>query len=92
MLDSGAFPWRVVLALSNVALRFSVDWTGGMEWRDLALGSMNCVYGLVNLTLGQSEFILGIQRLLVLNKPFTLISSAFTNYDSTRLAGSGSLG
>jgi hypothetical protein len=43
MLDSGAFPWRVVLALSNAALRFSVDLTGGMEWRDLALGSMSCV-------------------------------------------------
>ena len=43
MLDSGTFPWRVVLALSNVALRFSVDLTGGMEWRDLALGSMSYV-------------------------------------------------
>ena len=37
MLDSRAFPWRVVLVLSNVALRFSVDLTGGMEWRDLVL-------------------------------------------------------
>jgi hypothetical protein len=25
--------------------------TGGMEWSDLALGSMSCVYGLVNLVL-----------------------------------------
>ena len=58
-----------MLALSNVALRFSVDLTGGMEWRDLALGSMSCVYGLVSLTLGQSEFILGIQRSTTLNKP-----------------------
>ena len=33
MLDSGDFPWRVVLALSNVALRFSVDfdWWNGVE-------------------------------------------------------------
>jgi hypothetical protein len=69
MLDSGDFPWHVVLALSNAALRFSVDLTGGMEWRDLALGSTNCVYGLVNLTLGQSEFILGIQRSAAPNKP-----------------------
>jgi hypothetical protein len=69
MLDSGDFPWRVVLALSNAALRFSIDWSGGVEWRDLALGSMNWVYGLVNLTLGQSEFILGIQRSAVPNKP-----------------------
>jgi hypothetical protein len=38
MLDSGAFPWRIVLALSIVALRFVIDLTGGMEWRDLALG------------------------------------------------------
>jgi hypothetical protein len=33
MLDSGAFPWRVVLALSIAALRFSVDfdWWNGVE-------------------------------------------------------------
>jgi hypothetical protein len=69
MLDSGSFPWNVVLALSNAALRFSIDLTGGMEWRDLALGSMNCVYGLVNLTLGKTEFILGIQRSMAPNNP-----------------------
>ena len=69
MLDSRAFPWHVVLALSNSVLRFSIDLTGGMEWRDLVLGSMNCVYGLVNLILGQSEFILGIQRSAAPNKP-----------------------
>ena len=58
-----------MLALSNDALRFSVELTGGMEWRDLALGSTNWVYGLVNLKLEQSEFILGIQRSKALNKP-----------------------
>jgi hypothetical protein len=45
------------------------------------LGLMNCVYGLMNLTLGQSEFILGIkdqQR----NKPLL----DFQALDSTRLA------
>jgi hypothetical protein len=33
MLDSGDFPWRVVLALSIAALRFSVDfdWWNGVE-------------------------------------------------------------
>jgi hypothetical protein len=33
MLDSGAFPWRVVLALSIAALRFSIDfdWWNGVE-------------------------------------------------------------
>jgi hypothetical protein len=33
MLDSEAFPWRVVLALSIAALRFSVefDWWNGVE-------------------------------------------------------------
>jgi hypothetical protein len=33
MLDSGAFPWCVVLALSIVALRFSIyfDWWNGVE-------------------------------------------------------------
>ena len=33
MLDSEVFPWRVVLALSIAALRFSVDsdWWNGVE-------------------------------------------------------------
>jgi hypothetical protein len=33
MLHSRDFPWRVVLALSNVALRFSIefDWWNGVE-------------------------------------------------------------
>jgi hypothetical protein len=71
MLDSGDFPWHVVLALSNATLRFSIDLTGGMEWRDLALGSTNWVYGLVNPMLGQSKFILGIQRSTMPNKPLS---------------------
>ena len=54
-----------MLALSNVALRFSVEF----DWWNGVLGSTNCVYGLVNLTLGQSEFILGIQRSAAPNKP-----------------------
>ena len=58
-----------MLALSIAALRFSIDfdWWNGVG--ELALSSTNCVYGLVSLTLGQSEFILGIQRSIVLNKP-----------------------
>jgi hypothetical protein len=42
--------------------------TGVMEWRDLALGLKNCVYGLVNLALGQSKFILEIQISVMPNK------------------------
>ena len=66
MLDSEASPWHVVLVLLIGALRFSVDLTSGMEWRDLALGSTNWVYDLLNLTLGQSEFILQASTLLLL--------------------------
>jgi hypothetical protein len=58
-----------VLALSNAALIFRVDfdWWNGVG--DLALGLMSCVCSLVSLMLGQSEFILGIQRSAALNNP-----------------------
>ena len=69
ILDSGAFPWCVVLALSIVALRFSVDfdWWNGVEGLGAQLNEL-CVQSREPdaWTIG---VILGIQRSTTPNKP-----------------------